>query len=688
MSKLVKLTLAIAVIAIVGLVGYTLVRSKAGADVVTEAEKLSIVNFQDRSNELLPYFATNIPSDSFALDNNLSSPNASGYSNGNPIVFVTGLYYFHDNTTTKYSPKVFKYAGNKIEKIGELPQLSQDQQYPNFNNIIYLNINDNTNTNDAVYLSSSSSQNLYKFSENGQFQDMINKFPKGIFKPQTLMSNGRYLIAAGFDVNFGKFHLVQYNPFFDKIDDQSDSTLINLGDSANYYDKEITSGAWNQQGWLGSSDPTHRLKDDYGLIAIKYSNKSKLSLIRIKHDVNDVLISEDITNKFQQISNGGSGVISPTYNIIGMSYSDKLNQILLNTGNGFYTYDGSDFSIYESGITMASNNVLKPASQLIGSQGWLIGVNKADGREEASRLYNSESSLAVDLTNIIQYSKNSNDGSLQSSINSISTYLDGLGSVPHKGYGLVMGYPRLLNSFEIVSQDNSSEPIVTISGITVTPKVIYPGTNITLEADVAIENAQISEVNGGIVPSPNITGEGFILVPMTAVAGNSSGQGHYKGETVLPPDAKIGQWESIISVVGIGGGKLGSKAGPNFTVSALPPPEPQEVHDLSIITFSASPNPVKRGKTTTFTTTIKNNGTVEESLYVVTYTDEKGNTISSPQTIGNIINPGGKLSLYYNRKTKITTKPGEYTVNVKITPIAGEQNTQDNSKSTKLTVTK
>ena len=106
----------IAFIAIVGLIGYTLLRSKVGADVANRSnksnEELSVGNFKDISKDILSYYSIN-PKDSFAFMSPLDRIKFWGSDHSAPIAFATELYHFHDNTTTKYSPYIFNYKMDK-----------------------------------------------------------------------------------------------------------------------------------------------------------------------------------------------------------------------------------------------------------------------------------------------------------------------------------------------------------------------------------------------------------------------------------------------------------------------------------------------------------------------------------------------------------------------------------------------
>ena len=62
----------------------------------------------------------------------------------------------------------------------------------------------------------------------------------------------------------------------------------------------------------------------------------------------------------------------------------------------------------------------------------------------------------------------------------------------------------------------------------------------------------------------------------------ATGNNHYKGETTIPSDAKIGVWKSIISVVGEGAVNLVQR----MALTLLSALRYQETHDLSITTFS------------------------------------------------------------------------------------------------------
>lgn len=562
MSK-VKIVLSVAVIATFGLIGYILVMGRVGADTNNGTnEELSIGNFKDISKDILSNYSIS-PDASFAFMQPLIVADSHNLSSSSPIAFVTELYHYHDNTTTKYSPYVFRYINGQIKLLAKFPNLSENEAFVSFDNIAYMNIPDNSSTNDAVYLSSSMNpNNFYKVREDGVTENLMDRFTKGKFNVQGLMSTGKYIIPVGFDNDKGNFHLVLYDPFFNSIDDQTGSISISLGASKPYYDKKIVASSWNGNAYMASSDQYHYSSYDYGLVAIKYSNASKLSLLRLRHDYTGADIgSMDITKDFQQISGNTSGIIDKQFDVKNMAYNSSLNKILINTGESFYTYDGTKFEKYNTGINKGKN-IFGAITELYGTTGWFISINSPDG-QYGSFLYKTDSTVTTDLTTQIIYGKNLSDQSLLSTGNVMAAYYPSFDN-PKKGYGLVAGRSAsLLNSFEI-----------------------YPTT-----------------------------------------------------------------------------------------------------HDLSVTTFSATPNPVKRGGLVSFNTTIKNTGTVTETNVVVKYSDQNGKNISTLQTIP-VINPGEEKTIASKPNKQISYKPGTFTINTKVSPVAGEQNTQDNSKSTQVVVTR
>jgi len=108
------------------------------------------------------------------------------------------------------------------------------------------------------------------------------------------------------------------------------------------------------------------------------------------------------------------------------------------------------------------------------------------------------------------------------------------------------------------------------------------------------------------------------------------------------------------------------------------------VHDIALTGFSASPNPVRRGGTITFSGTVKNLGDVAESGVTFTLTSS-GQILEGPISIPTL-SSGQQVSGSIKVKVSRNLRPGEYLVTGQLSTVASETNTANNSQTVKVTV--
>lgn len=165
---------------------------------------------------------------------------------------------------------------------------------------------------------------------------------------------------------------------------------------------------------------------------------------------------------------------------------------------------------------------------------------------------------------------------------------------------------------------------------------------------------------------------------------SKSGQGDIPGTNLTITDSQItgtfdltdqatGKWDVVVTNPDTQTGRLTN----GFTVTMV------VVHDLAVTNFTASPNPVNRGKTVTLKAVVKNLGNVTErnGLFRIT---SGGNTIAGPTKVGTL-KPGQQKTLTFRLPISRNTPSGEYFLTGEVSTVPGETNTANNSQTVKLT---
>jgi len=108
------------------------------------------------------------------------------------------------------------------------------------------------------------------------------------------------------------------------------------------------------------------------------------------------------------------------------------------------------------------------------------------------------------------------------------------------------------------------------------------------------------------------------------------------------------------------------------------------VHDVGLTALSASPNPVKKGQTVTFSYTVKNFGNVGEAnlAFQLTYNNQPVGTQQSIPSLPPGQQASGSLRIKIPRKQK----SGDYLITGEVVPVPGETNTTNNRQTVKVTV--
>lgn len=108
------------------------------------------------------------------------------------------------------------------------------------------------------------------------------------------------------------------------------------------------------------------------------------------------------------------------------------------------------------------------------------------------------------------------------------------------------------------------------------------------------------------------------------------------------------------------------------------------VRDVALTALTATPNPVSRGKTVTFTYAVKNNGNVTETglTFRLSY---NGRTLGKPQTLP-ALTAGQQTTGSIRLTIPSTTRPGDYLITGEVSPVPGETNTANNTMTVKVTV--
>lgn len=108
------------------------------------------------------------------------------------------------------------------------------------------------------------------------------------------------------------------------------------------------------------------------------------------------------------------------------------------------------------------------------------------------------------------------------------------------------------------------------------------------------------------------------------------------------------------------------------------------VHDVAVTAFSASPNPVKRRQTATFSYTVKNVGTETEKnlTFRLTY---NGSVLGKPVTIATL-SPGQETTGTIKLRISSTVRKGDYLITGEVVAVSGETDVTNNKATVKVTV--
>ncbi|NCO33168.1 MAG: hypothetical protein GW893_04755 [Armatimonadetes bacterium] len=193
-----------------------------------------------------------------------------------------------------------------------------------------------------------------------------------------------------------------------------------------------------------------------------------------------------------------------------------------------------------------------------------------------------------------------------------------------------------------------------------------------------------SAPNSGVVNVTGLAGKGF--VNGASVRLRRSGQSDIVAtNVVVVSDLKItgaldlkgkaaGKWTVRVTNPDTNYGELVD----GFTVTEA------TLHDLALVLFSASPNPVSRGTRLTFSGKIKNAGSVSESkaTFRIAY---NGQTIVGPLVLPTIA-AGQELSGSVKFKVPTSVAQGDYMVTGEVSAVSGETDAANNRQTINITV--
>jgi len=115
-----------------------------------------------------------------------------------------------------------------------------------------------------------------------------------------------------------------------------------------------------------------------------------------------------------------------------------------------------------------------------------------------------------------------------------------------------------------------------------------------------------------------------------------------------------------------------------FTITAPP------AKDLAITAFTPSPNPVQRGKTVSFSVTIKNVGAATVSGATFRLVTSSNQVIYGPANVPTL-EPGKQISDTIKKRVPRTTRPGDYLITAEVI-LADDAHPENNKQTVKLTV--
>lgn len=109
-----------------------------------------------------------------------------------------------------------------------------------------------------------------------------------------------------------------------------------------------------------------------------------------------------------------------------------------------------------------------------------------------------------------------------------------------------------------------------------------------------------------------------------------------------------------------------------------------ETHDMAVTSLSASPNPVNRGSTVTFSYTVTNQGTQAETelAFRLTYNGKPLGRVQRINRLGAGLSKSGTI----NVKVPSNTQPSDYLITGQVSQDSHETDTADNSQTVNVTV--
>jgi len=108
------------------------------------------------------------------------------------------------------------------------------------------------------------------------------------------------------------------------------------------------------------------------------------------------------------------------------------------------------------------------------------------------------------------------------------------------------------------------------------------------------------------------------------------------------------------------------------------------IHDVTLTSLTASPNPANKGQTVTFTYTVQNLGNMTETN--LTFKLSYGSAVlGTTQTVGSLT-AGQQVTKTMTVKVPKRQKSGDYLITGTVSTVSGETDTANNSQTVKVTV--
>lgn len=379
MSKQIKITLAIAVIVILGLLGYTLVRTKAGADVVVSPStnsSLKISDFKDISSQMPSGYLNPIPNiGKTILGKNTNSQTLYLATSG----FVNQQNYYNNY---QYKPGLFTIKNSNLTK-NEIQPSSATKD--NGGDVSYRSLQ----TSDAdifvgggSYLSGVSGgiQNkIFEKTNDSLTTDLFTSLqPVSRFEVGCLARDGKAIFAFGegsTQLNFAKFD----NQLSGTTDYTSELSKIIPPMPIN----EVESCVWNE-------------RQHFGIVSFRGTQAGDGNFWKIYFDNSGNIKAENLLPQLK-IFYGGNTTL-PAFD--DMAYNSQIDRIALLPRTGGpkpIMYDGTKFQeLTTFDLTLGGKYFINQVEPV--SKGWLIAVFDPNSSGPSVKLYNIESSASSEIS--------------------------------------------------------------------------------------------------------------------------------------------------------------------------------------------------------------------------------------------------------------------------------------------------